>query len=137
MRVLPITFHGLPFVAFTERDKLPSICGVYFVMADRQLLYVGSAKDIRARWKRHHQAGAAAKAGATKIAWMQVRLRDLWTIEKTAIIERKPPLNRQRLERGYQRTDKSIIEYAILRHYFPNGRLRFNAQNEHNDRATG
>jgi predicted GIY-YIG superfamily endonuclease len=125
MRFLPLTFHGLPSVAFSERDKLPDTWGVYFVMAERRLLYIGSAQNIRARWVNHHHIKKAAAEGATKIAWLQVRRIELWEVEKFAIVENKPLLNRQVMSHTWRKRDKDAIQKSILRHQYPDKKMRW------------
>lgn len=43
--------------SFDQLHLLPDICGLYLVMAERSVLYVGKAKDIRKRWMGGHHKG--------------------------------------------------------------------------------
>lgn len=38
---------------YTEKKKLPMMCGVYVIYKDDQILYVGVSKDVRKRFTKH------------------------------------------------------------------------------------
>ena len=48
--------NSIPSVHITERVKLPSLPGIYFVYTlSHQLLYIGKANNLRTRWNSHHK----------------------------------------------------------------------------------
>ena len=58
-------------VAFEHRQDLPAIPAVYFVLnAQRDIVYIGEASDLQARWagKNHHRA-PQMRAGGYRIHW--------------------------------------------------------------------
>jgi hypothetical protein len=38
-----------------NRDKLPSESGIYFVIRDSKVIYIGKAKNVWQRWQHHHR----------------------------------------------------------------------------------
>ncbi len=47
---------SIPSLHITERAKLPSTPGIYFVYTpDHKLLYLGKADNLRTRWNSHHK----------------------------------------------------------------------------------
>lgn len=48
--------NSIPSLHITERAKLPSKPGIYFVYTpDHKILYVGKADNLRTRWNSHHR----------------------------------------------------------------------------------
>lgn len=48
--------NSIPSLHITERAKLPSLPGIYFVYTpDHKILYVGKADNLRTRWNSHHR----------------------------------------------------------------------------------
>ena len=48
--------NSIPSLHITERSKLPSKAGIYFVYTpDHKILYVGKADNLRTRWNSHHR----------------------------------------------------------------------------------
>ncbi|MEY2832998.1 MAG: hypothetical protein RLZZ574_2257 [Cyanobacteriota bacterium] len=48
--------NSIPCLHITERAKLPSLPGIYFVYTlDHKILYVGKADNLRTRWNSHHR----------------------------------------------------------------------------------
>lgn len=46
---------ALPFVLASQKSKLPACPGIYFAIGGpRTILYIGSAKNIRNRWRNHN-----------------------------------------------------------------------------------
>ena len=46
---------ALPFVLASQKSKLPPCPGIYFAIGGaRTILYIGSAKNIRSRWRNHN-----------------------------------------------------------------------------------
>jgi hypothetical protein len=47
---------SIPSLHITERSKLPTRPGIYFVYTpDHKLLYIGKADNLRTRWNSHHK----------------------------------------------------------------------------------
>jgi hypothetical protein len=54
--IVGMLLSSIPSVHITERVKLPSLPGIYFVYTlDHQLLYIGKADNLRKRWNSHHK----------------------------------------------------------------------------------
>ena len=54
--IVGMLLSSIPSVHITERVKLPSQPGIYFVYTlDHQLLYIGKADNLRTRWNSHHK----------------------------------------------------------------------------------
>ena len=54
--VVGMLSNSIPSLHITERAKLPSLPGIYFVYTpDHKILYVGKADNLRTRWNSHHR----------------------------------------------------------------------------------
>ncbi len=54
--IISMLSSSIPSLHITERVKLPSTPGVYFVYTpDHKLLYLGKADNLRTRWNSHHK----------------------------------------------------------------------------------
>ena len=54
--IVGMLLNSIPSVHITERVKLPSLPGLYFVYTlSHQLLYIGKADNLRTRWNSHHK----------------------------------------------------------------------------------
>jgi GIY-YIG catalytic domain len=54
--ILGMLLSSIPSLHITERSKLPTRPGIYFVYTpDHKLLYVGKADNLRTRWNSHHK----------------------------------------------------------------------------------
>ena len=54
--IISMLSSSIPSLHITERAKLPSTPGVYFVYTpDHKLLYLGKADNLRTRWNSHHK----------------------------------------------------------------------------------
>ena len=54
--VVGMLSNSIPSLHITERAKLPSKPGIYFVYTpDHKILYVGKADNLRTRWNSHHR----------------------------------------------------------------------------------
>jgi len=54
--IVGMLLSSIRSVHITERAKLPSLPGIYFVYTlDHQLLYIGKADNLRTRWNSHHK----------------------------------------------------------------------------------
>lgn len=54
--IVSMLSSSIPSLHITERAKLPSQPGIYFVYTpDHKLLYLGKADNLRTRWNSHHK----------------------------------------------------------------------------------
>ncbi len=54
--IISMLSSSIPSLHITERSKLPSTPGIYFVYTpDHKLLYIGKADNLRTRWNSHHK----------------------------------------------------------------------------------
>jgi hypothetical protein len=80
-----------PFVLFKDRYQLPNVAGVYFVVHESRILYVGKARSLLRRWKTHHRA--MQMRGAYRIYWQEAPLDQVSTLEDEYIAAIRPPWN--------------------------------------------
>lgn len=74
----------LPSVGVADARLLPECPGIYFVILDGEVIYVGKSKNLNARWKSHHRLYQARDIGAT-IAYLSVPEKDLAETEESLI----------------------------------------------------
>lgn len=89
---------ALPFVLASDKGNLPTCPGIYFAIGGpRTILYIGSAQNLRDRWKDHNVYIFLAMAMVdARIAWMKSNSNDsskLRLVEKQLIKYLKPVLN--------------------------------------------
>ena len=54
--IIGMLTSSIPSLHITERSKLPTQPGIYFVYTpDHKLLYIGKADNLRMRWNSHHK----------------------------------------------------------------------------------
>jgi hypothetical protein len=54
--IISMLLSSIPSLHITERAKLPTRPGIYFVYTpDHKLLYIGKADNLRTRWNSHHK----------------------------------------------------------------------------------
>ncbi len=91
---------SLPWLPLENRTQLPNVPGIYFVLEDERVIYIGlSAKSILRRWWTHPKLKQLKqRTGELKIAWLECRALLLLPVIESALIERfgKPELNRKR-----------------------------------------
>lgn len=92
-----IDVANLPSIQLPPRLKLPDAAGIYFAISeDDQVLYVGLARSISARWCGLHQRRDQLEAiGNVRIAWLLVDVDRLVETERMFIRHFRPPLNGQ------------------------------------------
>lgn len=73
MTLANVQISHLSSVAFEDRQHLPAIPAVYFVMsAQRQIVYIGECADLLLRWQgKRHQRAAQMQGGGYRIHWRQ------------------------------------------------------------------
>jgi excinuclease UvrABC nuclease subunit len=86
---------SLPARSYADRRYLPALSAVYFVIASRDIVYIGQSRNLFKRWRGHPIATRMGDVDFS-VAYMEIREADLIMIE-AALIERfKPHLNLNR-----------------------------------------
>lgn len=69
-----INVFDLPSVPLDQRSQLPNVSGVYFAVRNEDVLYVGRASNLRARWARnnHHRLYELDILGGIFLHWLEV-----------------------------------------------------------------
>lgn len=83
-------------VTFEKRAELPIESGIYFVILDTKILYIGKSINLRNRWAGHHRAKQFNALGDIKIAWFtppNLEEGDLEELEEICIEHFSPPFN--------------------------------------------
>lgn len=75
---------GLKVLRFDSHRK----CGIYFLMRDGKVTYVGSSKNIYSRVGDHSQSKRF-----DYVRWIKVKEKKLYGVERDWILSLKPPLN--------------------------------------------
>jgi DNA-binding XRE family transcriptional regulator len=90
-----VNVSKLPSLPIEWRKAFPVCPGIYFVIdSGEEVLYVGRAKNIQARWGGHHKLKELALLSGVRLAWLEITdLKLLDGIEKALIEWFKPPLN--------------------------------------------
>lgn len=79
---------------FAQRDSLPSKSGVYVARHGNDVLYIGMAQDIRARWKRHKKiAELSGLAADVELCCFLMPIEEAAQVEAAWIEQVQPPLN--------------------------------------------
>lgn len=85
---------ALPSLPIASRKQLPSCPAVYFVICDSEILYIGKASRLVARWVKHHRYQEFQLINDVQIAWFEVSdRRQLLSIESALINHFNPLLN--------------------------------------------
>lgn len=79
-----------PSMSYEHHANLPDISAVYAVLCDDEVLYVGSAINLRKRWLNHHRARLIAPLSNTVIVW-QITDRQLLRETETKYIKLLKP----------------------------------------------
>jgi len=90
----PLTLPSLPL---GERKQLPKCSGIYFVIKDGDILYVGRTANLYQRWLAHHiWQHLYDVSGELRVAWLECSDTELLpAVEKAMIAHFKPPLNKR------------------------------------------
>jgi len=90
-----IYLPDLPSLPLNDRQKLPSIACIYFVLENDWLVYIGRSRDLRFRWRQHHRYHDFQDLENVKIAWLEISEPSLLhEIEMALIAWFEPYLNR-------------------------------------------
>ena len=89
---------SLPWLPLAKRIELPNVPGIYFVLENEQVIYIGLSKtSLLRRWWTHNKVQELnARAGEIRIAWLECRALGLLPVIETAMIIRfQPELNQK------------------------------------------
>ncbi len=92
-----IVIDALPSLALTERVQLPNESALYFVLnATNEVLYLGRAKSLKARWRNHHRLADFMQKTDVRIAWVTVSDHYLLpALEDACLAYFQPTFNRR------------------------------------------
>lgn len=102
--------HSLPSVSLLDLRKIPQSPGIYFVIDEMQVIYVGQAGDLRQRWKGHKlQAELRAKQNTDTItiAYIETSEFALNELEKLFIDHFQPLYNKKGKNTSISKPKKS------------------------------
>ena len=114
----PLTLPSLPLA---ERSQLPKCSGIYFVIKDGDILYVGRTANLYQRWLVHHiWQHLYGVSGELRVAWLECSDTELLPeVEKDIIVHFKPLLNKRLLvEKGESVIGKVTFPSRELREKF-------------------
>lgn len=87
-----IKFDG--FVILDKRRFLPKCSGVYFIVSDDRIFYIGKSVDIRSRVVHgHHKFNQFVELSNPSIFWVEAPKDKLSDLERKYIRQFAPPLN--------------------------------------------
>ncbi len=90
---------SLPWLFLEQRHSLPNVPGIYFVLEDNRVIYIGrSQRNILRRWWTHSKIKELKeRTGQIKIAWLKCDAVLLLPVLESALIARfgKPEMNRK------------------------------------------
>lgn len=87
---------ALPWTPLKWKNALPGCCGIYFVLSEGKVIYIGRSKSISRRWLNHHRYEMIAAYPDVRIAWMEVSDEFLLREIENALIQYfDPPLNQK------------------------------------------
>ena len=79
----------LPSIALERRAALLPVPAVYFLIeADRQVIYVGQAVNLRSRWVAHHCLEGYPSIAGLRIAWIEIEDATMRTRAERSLIGR-------------------------------------------------
>lgn len=99
-------YNTFPSLKLSEKEKLPECSGIYFAIANNQILYIGQSRNIKNRWQNHHRLPQLEKINKrceVKLFWLECNQNQLNEIEKQYINYYYPGLN------NTKKPDRQII----------------------------
>lgn len=84
-----------PKISPIDIKDLPSISGVYFVIRDTQVIYIGKSRNINQRWCKYPHHIESRMSESDFITFIGVHITDLNLAEQLLIEYYEPILNRQ------------------------------------------
>lgn len=111
---------NLPKVELTNRENLPKVSGIYYVIDETGLVwYIGQAQDIYCRWKGkiHHRLFQLASQKKKKfcIYYRQVERNQLYVIEQEAILKYSPYLNQSPVKTKQIRPTETLLRETLIK----------------------
>ncbi len=89
-----LDLESLPFVLLDDRRLLPSDPCVYFAIdSSGEVLYIGRAVNLKARWANHHHWDALNSMEGVRIAYLSIPHASLDQVEQSMIEWFDPLLN--------------------------------------------
>jgi DNA-binding transcriptional regulator YiaG len=89
-----VNISSLPRLPISERKKLPNSRGLYFVLSEDEIVYIGQTINFKQRWIAHHISSYINSFQNVDIAWWQTQeSADLSELENKAISFFQPKLN--------------------------------------------
>lgn len=82
-------------VLLEDRRSLPQTSGVYAVIKQKKIYYIGFSSNLNRRWRGtgHHRFAQADKLGRPSLHYLPLPKQDARTLEKRLISEYSPPWN--------------------------------------------
>lgn len=87
---------SLSWLPLARRQELPNVPGIYFVLENERVIYIGLSKtSLLRRWWTHNKIQELnARAGEIRIAWLECRALGLLPVIESAMLLRfQPELN--------------------------------------------
>ncbi|WP_026730780.1 GIY-YIG nuclease family protein [Fischerella sp. PCC 9605] len=72
MQSQTINIKNLPNVSLENTKNLPISAGIYFVVSDENIQYIGKSISLRTRWLNHHRMEEIKKCSNVKIHYLIV-----------------------------------------------------------------
>lgn len=96
----------LPSVPLIEKDRLPQLAAIYFVISENgKILYIGRSINLASRWNNHHRYSELKEIRNVRIAWLGCNDESLLPqIEEAMIKHFSPYLNRTSLNQFKPKT---------------------------------
>ena len=86
----------LSSLAIQDKDDLPEESGIYFIIDESKIYYIGMSKNLQNRWYSHHRQDDFDKIPNLSIAYINcLPVNYLISIERTLIQHFIPKLNKQ------------------------------------------
>ena len=86
--------YSLPSVSISDKSLLPTYSGIYFVVSEVEVIYIGKTKNLKTRWEDHHIRPKLKKYFEVRVAWLPIEEDDLDLVEKILIGLYWPELNK-------------------------------------------
>jgi len=83
----------VPSVRFAQRKHLPRVSGIYLLVRDDEVIYVGKSSNLRVRWQNHHKEAQIKDPENVEIFYFFADNQMLDSIESALIGWFNPDLN--------------------------------------------
>jgi predicted GIY-YIG superfamily endonuclease len=86
-----VSLNSLPSTMYQERSKLPSLMGIYFVVEEDRVIYIGASRNLRNRLNSHDKGKYFNNC---RIFYLALDVNEpLFQVEKAFIQHHKPQRN--------------------------------------------